>query len=220
MTPFRLDRAETTEQVTPRAFQLIDSLTGRAPVGVVKTFLDARLPDLTWVPTGIAALVSGSGILLYPYLEKKQRVIGEPSRRYRFRVEAQHYEPDYSATADGIEFDAFPYNDEVVEENYAKQVDIVPLHPGPTYPFAPELPVLRGAVVRAAGGARVPSARVAKANEEKVLSDRRGEFALPLRRITAPQFDIDVDDLRTNEGRTKTIVVPDMLGINVVIDIL
>jgi len=212
---------ESTEMVSHAAFRLVDDFTGRGPVSAVRCLLDQRNGSNSWVTTPVAPVVSASGILLYPFLEKKAAVIGAPSRRYRFRVESEVYQADYRADSDGIEFDDFPYNDDVLVNPYATDVQLVALHPSPTYAFPPEVPVLRGTILRQSNGKRVAFAKVTKGvAEETALSDERGEFVLPLRWIQNPQFDIDVVDLRTSESRTKTILVPDMLGINITIDIL
>jgi hypothetical protein len=206
--------------VAHAAFRLVDDFTSQAPIGPMRFLLDHERAPNTWEPTTEKPIVTASGVILYAFVEKRGDVIGAAPRKYRFRVESDFYHPGYQASSDGIVFDAFPYNDEAVVHPYAAVVQIVPLHPSPLYAFPSEVPVLRGTVVRQSNGERVAFARVVKAAEETALSDSRGEFALPLRWIQNPQFDIDVIDLRTNESRTKTIVVPDMLGMNVVIDIL
>lgn len=212
---------ETTEMVAHGAFRLVDDFTGAAAVGAMRYLLDQGAGVNLWTTTKIQPVITASGILIYPFLEKRFAALGSPSRKYRFRVESQYYQPDYQADADGIEFDASPYNDDVVVNPYATVVNTVALHPAPSYSFPPEIPVLRGTVVRQADGKKVAFAKVTKgAAQEVALTDERGEFALPLRWIQNPQFDIDVVDLRTNESRTKTILVPDMLGINITIDIL
>ena len=210
---------EITELVAHAAFRLVDDFTGQSPTGKLRYFLDREISANSWAPSDIEPVNSGSGVLFYPYLEKK-RDVNSPPRRYRFRVESPLYHPAYQADSDGFEFDAFPYSDEAVINPFAAVVQTVALRPSPAYSFAPDLPVLRGTIVRQADGKTVKYAEITKANQETALSDERGEFALPLRWIQTSPFDIDVVDKRTNESRTKAIVVPGMLGMNVVIDIL
>jgi hypothetical protein len=226
---FPFTRSEPSELVSHKALRLVDVLTGQGPIPPVRTFLDRREPNNTWVPIDAEAVTTASGVLIYAALERSADVINVPPTRYRVRIEADRYLPQYRLQFDGIEFDAYPYNDDVVVNPFAQTVELVPLIAAPPYPFPAGIPVLRGTVVRASDGTHVAFARVTKldanlAVEEEGISDERGEFALPLRRVVVQsqpiQFDIDVIDLRTNERQTKSIVLPDMLGINVVIDIL
>jgi hypothetical protein len=149
----------------------------------------------------------------YPGLERRAEVVGQPPRRYRVRLAAEFYVPLYRATLDGIEFDAFPYNDTHPPQVIASLPQDVKLAPAPNYPFPPHIPVLRGVVLDQASGAPATDVEVMVTNVELVLTDRRGRFALPLRftPMNAP-VPIDAMDQRTGKTGTITITLPAALG--------
>src|SRR5687767_12932981 len=95
---------------SPIGLRLVDDMTGNMPLGHVRVLLDRRDPAGNWQETKIKAVMTPSGNLTYPGLERHPDLSG-PARRYRARIEADLYGPLYRATLDGIEFDAFPYND-------------------------------------------------------------------------------------------------------------
>ena len=141
-------------------------------------------------------------------------MVGVPPRHYRFRLVARLYRPFYGANSDGIEFDAFPYSDIEPPSVFATHLTDVVLTPSPAYPFPTHVPVLRGVVVDLAGDP-VRDAVVSEGNRERVLTDERGEFALPLRwvadNVATP---IDAEDQRTGRTGTIVIVLPGALGIS------
>lgn len=213
MTAWRTEPAERRELFTPIALQLRDDFTGLAPQGPISTFVDLREGLATWRPQTHQPVVTARGVLTYPQLDRRAEVVGVPPRRYRFRLAARFYRPFYGATADGIEFDAFAYNDVEPPPTFATQLTDVVLTPSVAYPFPTHVPVLRG-VVHDLANAPVRDVVVSEGVRERVLTDERGEFALPLRWVVEGMLTpIDGEDLRTGRTGTILIVLPVALGI-------
>lgn len=185
--------------------RLIDDITGGAPFGRIQSLLDVSDGAGGWRETSIRAVVTPGGVLAYVALERKADPAAAPSRRYRVRVEADFYQPEYRRTTDGVEFDAYPYNDTNQPAQYPKEPQDLALLPAPGYPFPTHVPVLRGVVVDGATGAPVADAWVSDGLTEHALSDQSGAFGLPLRWTSAGvPTPIDATD---RLGRTGTIIV-------------
>jgi len=199
--------------------RLIDDLTGRPPMGRIEAELDVDDGSGGWRPTDIKAQRTLSGQLAYPRLERRASVVGVFPRRYRVRISAEYYRPVYSLTSDGIEFEAFPYNDSNPPMDYRVNPPVpvtprsqdVELFSDVNYPFPTYVRVLRGKVVDAAGEP-VLNAAVKRDNTELVASGERGAFALPLRwtpnNVAVP---IDASDARTGKVGTINITLPQAL---------
>jgi hypothetical protein len=95
------------------------------------------------------------------------------------RVLAALYRPLYAPGLDGFEFDAPPCNDAVAPAPIALTPQSLVLLPASNYPFPAWVRVLRGLVRHA--GAPVANALVGQGATERVLTDSRGAFSLPLR---------------------------------------
>jgi hypothetical protein len=127
---------ETIELYSPIGLRLIDDLTGNPPIGRIEVFLDLKSAAGNWLPTGIPVVVTAGGVLTYPGLERHANVTGLPSRRYRVRLKPELYVPLYRRNADGIEVDAFPYNDDNPPAMVKKLPDDTILMPAPNYPLS------------------------------------------------------------------------------------
>lgn len=214
MTAFVPLAGARRELTTPIAIRLRDDFTGEAPFGSVVLFLDVQ-DGTAWHPTGRAPAMTASGIFTYPNLERSAAPAGKPPRRYRVRIEAANYRPRYLRSADAVEFDAFPGNDDVVPSTFATVVQTEALLPSPGYPFPTHVPVLRGLVTDTAGKP-VANVVVREGLRETVLTDARGQYALPLRWVPpAVPVPIDAEDLRTGRTDTNTIVLPSSLGVSI-----
>jgi hypothetical protein len=167
---------------SPVGLRLVDDLTGQGPVGPVRARLDFQ-DGAAWRETDVEPVITASGVLAYPGLGRAADTTGAPVH-YRVRLESPVYRPSYRATDDGIEFDAPPFNDANPPAPVTgSPVDAV-LLPAAAYPFAPFLGVLRG-VVEDLGGDPVPDVLVQEGLRERVLTDERGAFSLPLRWVPA-----------------------------------
>jgi hypothetical protein len=206
--------AERTQRYSPIGLRLVDDLTGATPRGRVDVYLDARDAGGNWNITDVAAVKTPSGVVTYPGLERHASVTGLPSRHYRVRLRAEFYIPLYQRNSDGIEFDAFPYNDANLPSTIVTGTQDAVLTPAPNYEIEDHIPVLRGVVVDSANKP-VPNAVVTQGVKERVLTDSRGTFALPLRwvkqNVATP---VDAADERTGRTGTISIQLPASLSTN------
>jgi hypothetical protein len=205
---------ERRELTTPIALRLHDDFAGAGPVGKVTLILDAQ-DGAGWRTVDRAPAITASGIYTYPNLERSAAPIGKPPRHYRVRIEADFYRPRYLRIDDGIEFDAWPGNDDLLPATFATSVQQELLWPSVNYPFPTHVPVLRGRVTDA-GGNPVPNVVVHEGLRETVLTDERGQYALPLRWVPpAVPVPIDAEDLRTARTDTQLVMLPASLGVSI-----
>lgn len=205
MTTWVITPVDVTRVFSPVGLRLVDELTGQVPLGYVQAILDIRDASGNWRQTDIqAALTPGAGVS-YPGLERHANITGLTVRRYRVRLSADFYIPHYLTTADGIEFDAYPYNDDNPPKVITKTTIDAPLLPAPNYPFASHIPVLRGIVVDAKDNP-VTNAYVTQGHTERALTDARGEYALPLR-LVQPKTKVEIDATDQRTGRAGSISI-------------
>lgn len=211
MRTWRTLPEERSQLYSPVGLLPRDDVTGRAPIGTLQAYLDARDPGANWRRTDVRAVITQSGVITFPGLGRQRAPLGQPARRYRVRVTADHYIPRYRRDQEGIVFDAHPYDDENPPASAPDAPSLLVLLPGPSYPFPGHLLVLRGVVVDATG-TPVPDAEVSIGATRRTLSDLRGVFAIATDRPAAPtSFPLDATDLRTT--RTGSVVVQFPLGL-------
>jgi hypothetical protein len=214
MMTFRLLAGETAMLYSPLGLRLVDEFTGNSPLGPVRAFLDRRDDAGVWRATGISSVTTPGGVLTYPGLERRREPAGQPARRYRVRIEADLYRAFYRAQFDGREFDAFPFNDTTPPSTVAAMPQEELLVPSSSYPFPTHVRVLRGSVVDAAGDP-VADVIVSQGGLERVLTDERGAFALPLRWAQeGVPLPVDAIDQRTGRTGMKNVTLPQDLGSN------
>jgi hypothetical protein len=190
--------------------RLVDDLTGEPPIGQIEPALDL-LDGAAWRPVEGRLVLAPSGVLTGPGLERGADPAGGP-RRYRLRVDADYYRPLYRAAGDGVEFDAYPYDDETPPQAFARSASDEFLTPSRAYPFPAHVRVLRGQVVDMAG-APVEDALVTEGAADRCLSDDRGLFALPLRiALEGVPVQITADHQRSLRSGSITVTLPDDLG--------
>jgi hypothetical protein len=227
MIRWRVLPDERIELYSPVGLRLIDDFTGHSPIGWMRAQLELRDDSGNWRLTDVETKSTLSGLLAYPRLERHAEVVGRPPRRYRVKLQAEFYRaayrlilagpvfepPFYRETADGIEFDAFPYNDASPPTDYtvnppveiSLQARDVMLVPAVNYPFPTHVRVLRGEVVDASNRP-VVDAEVRRSNTERGSSGAQGAFALPLR--WAPNGEpIAIDAIDRHSGRMGTITI-------------
>lgn len=199
--------------------QPVDELTGGAPFGRIQATLYISDGIGGWSLTDIKPATTSRGILAYPKLERRGVAAGQPARKYRVQLEAEFYRPVYRAQIDGLEFDVFPYNDAIAPQFASQQRAVeVKLAPATNYPFPSHVPVIRGLVTHV--GIPVPDVEVAVSNVERVLTDERGAFSLPVRwKPNNAQFPIDAMNHRTGHSGTLQVKLPLALGKNQIINI-
>ena len=214
---WRLLPSEHLALFSPIGLRLVDDFTGRGPIGRVSARLDRQVSPGVWEPTSLEPVLTPSSILTWPGLGRVREPSTAPTRRYRARVEADQYRPDYLENADGREFDAPPWNDQQDPVPVTLGPHDVYLYPSTGYGFPTWVRVLRGVVEDATGGA-VASVLVRQASAERTLTDERGIFALPLR-WAGSGLVVDAVDVRTGRSGSHVLNLPSDLQANVTITI-
>jgi len=181
--------AERSRLSTPLGIWLYDNVTGGAPIGPVRAFLDIKVGG-DWHETSRMPLITPSGVITYPGLGKGVKSAGgaPAPMECRVRIEADHYIPFYSESTEGVEFDAPFYDDDSPPPEPLRQIVI--LLPNSNYPFPGGTQILRGQVLH--DGKPVAGADVAYAAVSRTRTDARGEFALPLSGTPAEE-DLTID---------------------------
>jgi hypothetical protein len=208
MTEWQPVPSERLMLYSPIGLHLIDDFTGQAPIGTLRIQLDRQRASGDWEPSGIEGVRTPSEVIIYPGLGRSAHAATQPASRYRARIEASHYRADYLMTDAGIEFDADPYDDTLAPVNIPAAPQPVFLLPAPSYAFQTHIRVIRG-VVQDAANQPVAYAEVTEGINERVLSDERGGFALPLRwPALVGQVQIDAVDHRTGASGQITVTLP------------
>jgi hypothetical protein len=197
---------------SPIGLRLVDDFAGVAPFGLLRVLLDRQTASGGWEPTAIEGVRTLSDTIIYPGLGRSAHAGVELPSRYRVRVGADHLLPFYLRESDGIEFDAEAWDD-VTPPTVVPSVPLnLFLLPAPAYPFPTHVRVLRGTII-GPGGDPAPFVEVTAGANERVLSDSRGSFALPLR---WPAYDVAIDvfanDIRTGASGQITVNLPAALG--------
>lgn len=213
MRRWRLLPTERSRLYCPIGLLPRDEMTGGAPIGGVRAFLDIDDGAGGWRPTDIRARVTHGGVITYPGLGRTAQPTGKPPVNYRVRLEADHYIPYYRRMDDGIAFVAHPYDDANPPAAYADLPVEVMLTPGVTYPFEGHLLLIQGVVVDLASGAPVRDVMVSYSNTRRALTGERGEYALAIPRVAFPAtLQIDAADARGNRQGSATHQIPQDLG--------
>lgn len=203
VTGWRPLRSERSALYSPIGLRLVDEFTGQTPRGRVAARLDRQVSAGVWAATDLEPVITPSGTLTWPGLGRDKEPASAPTRRYRARVTIDNYRASYLQSADGFEFDAPPWNDDIQPNPItAAPVDLY-LFPSTAYDFPTWVRVLHG-FVQDAAGVSVANVLVHQAGRERTLTDERGTFSLPLRWATTGQA-VDAIDART--GRTGTLLL-------------
>jgi len=206
---------EHTELFSQIGLRLLDEISGVAPYGKIRISLDIKDENGEWQKTGIKPLITLSGVITYPGLERRAEVAGQPIRHFRIRLDADLYRPLYPPRTEGYEFEVAPYNDANLPQNIAsKVVKNAFLTPATNYPFPVHIFVLYGDV-RDAKGVKVADALVTEGAKERVLTDERGAFGLPLRWVQKNSpINITARDRENRRTGMLNVIVPIDLGKN------
>jgi len=210
--------SERSSIYSPLGLRLVDELTGRAPLGRVTARLELRTAPATWAATSLAAVLTPSNVFVWPGLGKQRDPLSATPRRYRARIDAELYRPAYLETVDGLEFDAPPWDDDHAPVPTTRGPTDLYLLPAAAYPFPTWVRVVHGKV-EDGGGDAVANVLVSQGTAEKVLTDERGAFSLPLR-WAANGVLIDALDARGGRAGSHVLNLPTDLNSSVVITIL
>jgi hypothetical protein len=191
---------------SPLGLRLIDDLTGRAPIGRVGAVLEID-DGAGWRRVPRRPVITASHVLSFPGLGRSAGT-GVPASHYRVRLLPDLYRPEYRVTDDGIEFDAPPYSDVEPPVPLTAGAAEAVLLPAAHYPYPSHVPVLRGRVVDPAGEP-VADALVPEGLRERVLTDERGAFSLPLRWVAGGvATPIQADDQRNARNGAILVTLP------------
>ncbi|MCA9675443.1 MAG: hypothetical protein H6709_11215 [Kofleriaceae bacterium] len=206
-----IERRDLYAGLTVRVFHEHD---GRPPRGRVTMSLDVDDGAGGWHDTGRAPRWLRPGLAFYPYLERHVDARGRAPRDYRVRVDAELYQPRYLwELKDGEVATVHPWDASTPPAVLPAGPLAVALLPRPAHPIDARGPVLRGYVVNP--DASPVATALVEFDQLQVLTERDGEFALPLPRAPVGMSLIDVAAL---DGRTGTfpVTVPDELRAQVV----
>ncbi len=205
---------------SPIGLQIVDSFLGTAPTNGYRAAVDA-LVGIDWIETLLRPTRTPSAMLTLPGLGRRANAaVNNTPQRYRLRLEADDYIPDYRRKADGFEFLASPYDDNTPPVIPNANIQILALHPSSSYGYPSGLRVLRGRV-RETNGNPVRDAILEFQGLDRAMTDERGEFALGLRRAPASgQVAIDVHHDRTSRAQTFTLQLPAALQANQVLTLV
>jgi hypothetical protein len=208
----------------PIGLRLLDALSGSGPIGWVRPELD-ELVGAQWLRAPARVVVSGNGIVTVPGIGRTASPAQAPPRHFRIRLSAQHYRPRYRAAADGIEFDAEPYDDRTPPQGHAIGATDAVLLPTASYPFASHLRVIRG-VVRDPQGDPVEDALVEDVPggvtppRAAALSDADGTFALALlAAVAGTPMAVNATHARSGQTGSLQVTLPADLGRNLTITV-
>jgi hypothetical protein len=179
MIEWRVLEADRRTAYCPIALELRDEYTGGAVIGDVQLALDVK-QGAVWAPSERKPTRTAGGVFVFTGLGHAADPAALPSFRVRVRISAAYYRPRYRVTADGLEFDVPTYNDLVPPAPLPPMPEIVLLLPTSSYPFGAHIRVLRGRILDPLGDP-VADALVEADGVERVISDAKGGFSLPLR---------------------------------------
>ncbi|MEZ6134627.1 MAG: carboxypeptidase-like regulatory domain-containing protein [Pirellulaceae bacterium] len=195
------------------AIQLVDDFTSLPPRYPVRAGLEFQDASAQWRQVERQPTITSSGIICFPKLGRSASFATAPVVQYRVSLQSDYYRPEYLRAIDGLEFSVHPYDD-------ANPPAVIPMHPqnalllpAANYPFPSHVRVLRG-VVQDTMSAPVAHVEVSEGTSERVLTDARGTFSLPLR---WPAFNaaitVDAVDHRTGRSDTLNINLPGDLSL-------
>ncbi len=214
MIEWRNIPSEHTELFSPIGLRLLDEITGVVPYGKVKISLDFKEEKGNWKATDIKPVVTYSGVIIYPGLGRSAEVANRSTCFYRIRLNAEFYRPLYPAGTEGYEFEVFPFNHANPPQKIVEHIQNAFLTPTANYPFPTHIYVLHGDV-RDATGIKVVDALVTEGTKERVLTDERGVFGLPLRWVQKNSpIHITARDRENKRTGGLSIMVPKDLGKN------
>lgn len=199
------DKLELYSQI---GLRLIDEFTGSRPLYPVSADLEFQNVAGDWIPVERQPTVTPGGIISFPGLGRSAQVAIQPVLRHRVLLRSDFYRAAYLRNSDGLEFDIHPYDD-------ATPPAVIPTHPqtelllpSASYGYPSHVRVVKG-LVHDMAGEPVANVEVKLGGSERVLTDERGAFALPLRwPAVNAALSLDAVDHRTGHSATISIQLP------------
>ena len=197
--------SETRMLYSQIGIKLIDEFTGKYPNHDITAGLAVQQSSGDWQAVNVSATFSPAGNILFPGLGFNSNAGVAPVELYRVSVSSRAYIPEYWRTIEALEFNVHPYDHNNPPAVIPAVPNILVLLPSVGYPFPTHLRVLRGQTIDGAGDP-IPYAEITEGVRERVLSDERGTFALPLR-WTALVGPVSIDAIDHRTGRTDSQVI-------------
>lgn len=190
------------------ALRLVDELTGGPALQPVEARVLLQTSGGNWQRQAVTPVSSPSGNLLFPGLGRSASVAAAPILHYRVALTSPSYRPAYLRTVDALAFDVHPYDDDHPPAVLPTLPQTVLLLPSVSYPHASFVRTLRGTTVDTNGGP-IANVEVTQGGAERVLSDERGVFVLPLRwPALSGNVVIDAIDHRTGRTEQRALTLP------------
>ena len=198
--------SERTISYSQISLRLVDEFTGGPSLHPVDARLSFQDSAGNWEPLDTRPVPSPSGNLLYPGLGRSANVAVAPVVRHRVELTSDFYRPEYLRTVDALEFDVHPYDNSQPPAVLPNLPHTVLLLPSTNYPHVAR--TVRGQTLDV-NGDPVANVEVTQGSAERVLSDERGVFTLPLRWVAfSGPVVIDAIDNRTGRTGQVTLTLP------------
>jgi hypothetical protein len=211
MSEWRVLEADRRTAYCPIALELRDEFTGGAIIGEAQVSLDLQ-QGTAWARSERRPVRTPGGVFVFTGLGHAVDPAALPSFRVRVRIEAAYYRPKYRTLDDGLEFDVPTYNDSVPPDVLPLMPEIVLMLPTPAYRFGAHVRVLRGRVLDPLGDP-VADALIEADGVERVMSDAKGGFCLPLRwQALSGTVVVAVDHPRSGRKKTLNFNLEDLMG--------
>ena len=205
---FSVIPSERTVTYSQIGLRLVDEFTGGPLLHRVDARLSIRGSTGNWQPLDTQPILSPSGNLLYPALGRSANVATAPVVRHRVQLASEFYRPEYLRTVDALEFNIHPYDDSQPPAVVPNVPRTVLLLPSANYRYAAFVRTVRGRTLDT-NGDPIANVEVTQGAAERVLSDERGVFALPLRWVPlSGALVIDAVDHRTGRTDQITLTLP------------
>lgn len=197
---------------SPIGLLLIDEFTGKPPRYPI--YVDLQYQDGAggWHLRERNPVLTPGGIISYPALGRSTQAATQPILHHRILLRSSFYRPEYLLNSNGIEFDVHPYDDTIQPAVIPTHPQTVLMLPNASYNYPNHVRVVSG-VVQDSTGDPVVNVEVSEGVRERVLSDERGAFSLPLRwSALIASVQLDALDHRTGRSSSITINLPDDLS--------
>jgi len=188
--------------------KLVDEFTGRPPGYPIFSDLEYQDPVGDWHRVDRQPVVTPTGVFSYPGLGRSAQAATQPVLKHRVLLRSDFYRPDYLVDSDGIEFDIHPYDDDNPPAVIPQTPQTVLMIPNTRYAYPGHVRLVKG-LVQDNLGSPVANVEVSEGVHERVLSDERGAFTLPLRWPTLNAVvSLDAIDHRTGRSDSLNINLP------------
>jgi len=183
--------------------RLVDEFTAKPLKYPVSTTLEYQDSVGEWHTVKRDPVVTPNGLISYPSLGRSDHTASQPVLRHRVLLHSDFYRPDYLLNSDGIEFDIYPYDDFSPPAVIPTHPQTVLMFPSTVYAYPNHLRLVKG-LVQDSLGDPVANVEVSEGTRERILTDKRGAFTLPLR-WPANNASVMLDALDHRSGRNDSI---------------